>query len=79
MIGSLFNTVAGLDAFYFIKKRLHYRFFPVKSTRFLETPFFTEHHQGGTSLGRKKFIFSFHIKGPYSKLLSRNEGKCGTE
>ena len=70
LIGSLFNTVAGLDAFNFIKKRLHYRFFPVKSTKFLETPFFTEHLQGGTSLGKKKFIFSVHIKGPYSKLLS---------
>ena len=40
-----FNKIAGLQACNFIKKRLQHRCFPVKFTKFLRTPFFTEHLQ----------------------------------
>ena len=43
MFQCLFNKYAGLKAWNFIKKRLQHRGFPVKSSRFLRTPFFTEH------------------------------------
>ena len=36
---SLFNKVAGLRVYKFIKKRLQHRFFPVNITKFLRTPF----------------------------------------
>ena len=38
MLESLFNKVAGLQAFNFIRKRLQHRLFPVNVTRFLRTP-----------------------------------------
>ena len=43
MLESLFNKVAGLNACNFIKKRLHYSYFPVKFAKFLRTPSYTEH------------------------------------
>ena len=38
MLESLFNDVAGLKIRKFIKKRLHYRGFPVEFANFLRTP-----------------------------------------
>ena len=40
MLQSLFNKVAGLKAWNFIKKRLQHRCFPVKFASFLGTPVF---------------------------------------
>ena len=39
----LFNTVAGLKAHNFIKKKLRHRCFPLNTAKFLRTTFFTEH------------------------------------
>ena len=49
---SLFNKVASLNTCNFIKKSLRHRCFPLKCTKFLRTPFFTEHLQGAAS-GRR--------------------------
>ena len=43
LLESLFNKVAGLEACYFIKKRLQRRYFSVVFVKFLITPFSTEH------------------------------------
>ena len=43
MLKSLFNKVADLKAYNFIKRKLQHRRFPVKFAKFLRTPFFTEH------------------------------------
>ena len=43
MLESLFNEVAGLKAWNFIKKRLQHLYFPVKFAKFLRTLFFKEH------------------------------------
>ena len=40
MLESLFNKVASLQAYNFIKKILQHRCFPMKFTKFLRTPFF---------------------------------------
>ena len=40
MLKSLYDIVAGVHAGNFIKKRLRYRFFPVKFTKFLKKTFF---------------------------------------
>ena len=40
MLESLFNKVAGLQAYNFIKKILQHRCFPMNFTKFLRTPFF---------------------------------------
>ena len=40
LLESLFHTVAGLQACIFIKTRLQHRRFPVKSPKFLRTPFY---------------------------------------
>ena len=39
VLQSLLNKVAGLHASNFIKKRLQHRYFPVKTAKFLKTPF----------------------------------------
>ena len=43
MLDSLFNKVAGLQPWNFIKKRLQYRYFPKNIAKFLWTPVFIEH------------------------------------
>ena len=42
---SYFNKIAGLMPATLLKKRLWHRCFPVNFTKFLRTPFFTEHLQ----------------------------------
>ena len=42
----------------FIKKRLQYRYFPMKFAKFLRTPFFTEHLWWLLLSALKKYIFS---------------------
>ena len=39
----LFNKAAGLQAYYFIKKRLQHRYFLVNFAKILRAPFFTEY------------------------------------
>ena len=39
LLESLFNKVAGLKSFSFIKKRLQHRFFPVDIAKFVRTTF----------------------------------------
>ena len=43
MFESLFNKVAGLKAYNFVKKRLQQRLFPVSIAKFLRTTLFIEH------------------------------------
>ena len=43
MLESVFNKVAGLQAYNFVKKRLQHRCYLVKFAKFLRTLFFTEH------------------------------------
>ena len=43
---SLFNEIAGLKAYNFIKKRLQHRCFPVNIAKFVRT-YFIEHHTSG--------------------------------
>ena len=40
MLESLFNKVAGLQAYYFIIRRLQHGLFPVKFSKFLFAPFY---------------------------------------
>ena len=40
MLEFLFNTITGLQAGIFIKKRLEHRCFPVKDAKYLRTPIF---------------------------------------
>ena len=44
VLGSLFNEVAGLQTWNFIKRWLKYRCFPVNVVNFLRTAFSIEHH-----------------------------------
>ena len=59
-INSLWCKVAELNAWNFIKMRLHHRCFPVKFTKVLRLSFFTEHLQWlflNFTFRRNKFIF----------------------
>ena len=42
VLKSLFNKVAGIQAYNSIKKKLQHRCFPVNIAKFLRTAFFTE-------------------------------------
>ena len=50
VLESLFNKIAGLEAYDFIKKTLQHRCFPVKLAKFLRTPFFYRTPQVATSV-----------------------------
>ena len=68
VLGSLFNEVAGLQTWNFIKRWLKYRCFPVNVVNFLRTAFSIEHHwwllllrSKGKNFKWKKKIKTFHL------------------
>ena len=58
VLESLFNKVAGLKAYNFIKKRLQHRCFPVKFAKFLETPFLESIPGGCFCIVKLQLLFS---------------------
>ena len=67
-----FNKVAGQKTWYFIKRRLQHRCFPVKFLKVLRTPFL-QNNSGGCFWKQKDILSSFyflllyifHDRGPY--------------
>ena len=62
VLESLFNNVAGLQSYDFIKKRLKHRCFPINIAKFLRTVFFLKNTSGGCFCNKqtkKLFILCF--------------------
>ena len=62
MLGSLFNKVAGLQTWNFIKKGLKYRYFPVNVVNFLRIAFSIEHHWWLLLIRSEEKIFKWKKK-----------------
>ena len=61
LLESLFNKVAGIQSYYFIKKRLQHRCFPVKFAKFLKNTYFEENVRTTLSFHDSAYIWTTGI------------------